>query len=196
MALAQRKPPGSWTYEDLYSLPEDKRYEVIEGDLYEMPAPSWDHMLIITNLVLMLGPLVRSLGGQIGGTPVDVFFPGADPVEPDVLIILPGSRAVGRGRGVQGPPDLLIEVLSPSTRGHDLLTKRALYGRAGVREYWIVDPGQQTVEVLSLAADSLHSTQLASGDEDVVSPVLGGIAFPLAEIFAGTGEGAGEQPTV
>jgi Uma2 family endonuclease len=78
---------------------------------------------------LLLGPLVRALDGQIGTVPVDVFFVGADPVEPDIVVILPGSRAVGGGRGVQGPPDLLVEVLSFSNHAHDLLTKRALYAR-------------------------------------------------------------------
>lgn len=192
MAQVQSKPAGAWTYDDLFSLPENKRYEIIEGALYEMPSPSWNHMVIITNLMLMLGPLVRTLGGQIGGTPVDVFFAGADPVEPDLLVILPGSRAVGGGRGVQGPPDLLIEVLSPSNRGHDLLTKRALYGRAGVREYWIVDPAQKSVEVLTLEADALHSTQFVAGDGSLSSPVLDGVTFALSEIFAGIAD-AGDE---
>jgi Uma2 family endonuclease len=190
MAQAQIKPPGAWTYDDLFALPDDgKRYEIIEGELYEMPSPSWIHVAVVMNVILMMGPLVRSLGGHIGTAPADVFFTGADPVQPDILIILPDSRAIGGGRGVHGPPDLLIEVLSPSNRGHDLLTKRALYGRAGVREYWIVDPERKTVEILTLADDALRSAQRASGDDTVVSPVLGGATFPLSEIFAGIGEG-------
>jgi Uma2 family endonuclease len=190
MAQTQLKPPGAWTYDDLFSLPEDgKRYEIIEGDLFEMPPPTWAHATTIMNLIALLLPVISAIGGQLRTAPVGVFFPGADPVQPDVLVILPGSRAAGRGRGVQGPPDLLIEVLSPSNRGHDLLTKRALYGRARVREYWIVDPERKTVEILTLADDALHSAQLASGDDTVVSPVLGGTTFPLSEIFAGMEEG-------
>ena len=183
--MAVTKQAGTWTFEDLFSLPEGKHYEIIEGELYEMPPPSWNHVVVISNLILLLGPLVRALGGQIGTGPAGVFFPGANPVEPDIIVILPGSAAVAGGRGVEGPPDLLIEVLSPSNRAHDLLTKRALYGRAGVREYWIVDPIAKTVEALALEGDALHSVQLASGDDAVVSPVLAGTGFPLAEIFAG-----------
>lgn len=185
--MAQTKPvPGTWTHEDLLALPDDgNRYEIIEGELYEMPSPNWNHMVIIANLMLLLGPLVRALGGQIGAAPVDVFFTGADPVEPDVLVILPGSRATGGGRGVEGPPDLLIEVLSPSNRAHDVLTKRALYARGGVREYWIVDPASYTIDVLSLHGDAFHRLQLASREAMVVSPVLGGAAFAVSEIFAG-----------
>ena len=73
MAIA--KPAGTWTYEDLFSLPDDgTRYEIIEGVLYEMPAPSWNHQLVITNLLIPLAPLVRALGGQIVASPLDVFF--------------------------------------------------------------------------------------------------------------------------
>lgn len=183
--MALTKPAGTWTYEDLFSLPEGKHYEISEGELYEMPAPSWGHVAVVMNLILLLGPLVRSLGGQIGTAPAGVFFSGANPVAPDILVILPGSHAASGGRGVEGPPDLLIEVLSPSSRAHDLLTKRALYGRGGVREYWIADPARGSVEVLTLEGDALHSRQLATGDETVLSPVLNGTGISLAEIFAG-----------
>jgi Uma2 family endonuclease len=186
MATTKTKEAGTWTYDDLFALPDDgKRYEIIEGELYEMPSPTWDHATTVMNLVLLLAPLIRALGGRLVTAPLDVFFPGADPVQPDILAILPGSRAVGGGRGVQGPPDLVIEVLGPSNRGHDLLTKRALYGRAGVREYWIVDPASRTVELLALDRDVFHSTRLARGEGDVVSPLLGDATFPLAAIFTG-----------
>jgi Uma2 family endonuclease len=187
--MALSKPAGTWTYDDLLALPDDgKRYEIIEGELYEMPAPSWDHIVIVMNLVLMLGPVIRALGGQIAAAPADVFFFGADPVQPDVLAIMPGSRASGGGRGVQGPPDLVIEVLSPSNRRHDTVTKRALYERAGVREYWIVDPEKRTVDVLTLQGDALHTSQSAAGEDVAVSLLLGGAEFRLADIFAGVGE--------
>jgi hypothetical protein len=125
------------------------------------------------NLILLLAPVVQSFGGQVVTAPLDTFFQGADPVQPDILLILSGSWAVGGGRGVQGPPDLLVEVLSPSNRGHDLLTKRALYARAGVQEYWIVDPASRTVEILTLDRDAFHGAQMAAGEDVAVSPLLG-----------------------
>jgi Uma2 family endonuclease len=183
--MALPKPqPGAWTYDDLFALPADKRHEIIEGELYEMPPPTWAHATTIMNLIALLLPVVSAIGGQLRTAPVGVFFPGADPVEPDLLVILPGSRAIGGGRGVEGPPDLVIEVLSPSNRDHDLLTKRALYGRAGVREYWIVDPEARTVEVLTLDRDALHSLRTAAAHETITSPVLGDAAFPVAAVFA------------
>lgn len=187
--MAMVKPAGTWSYEDLFALPEDgRRYEIIEGELYEMPAPRWDHAATIMNLILLLAPLIRTLNGKLATAPLDVFFPGADPVEPDILVILHGSRAVGEGRGVEGPPDLVIEVLSPSNRGHDLLTKRSLYARAGVQEYWIVDPMARTVEVLTLDRDAFHGLGPASGDSQVVSPLLQNATFSLQSVFANVGE--------
>jgi Uma2 family endonuclease len=129
--------------------------------------------------------VVQALGGRVVTAPLDVFFQGADPVQPDIVVLLPESAAVGAGRGVEGVPDFLIEVLSPSNRGHGLLTKRALYARAGVREYWIVDPASLSVELLTLDRDAFHTVQRASGDDAVISSLLGEAAFPLPAIFAG-----------
>ena len=184
--MAVTKPAGTWTYDDLFALPDDgTRYEIIEGELYAMPAPNWDHAATIMNLLFLLGPVIHSLGGKLATAPLDVFFHGGDPVQPDIVVILPGSAAIGKGRGVEGVPDLLIEILSPSNRGHDLLTKRSLYARAGVREYWIVDPANRTFEILALDRDAFHSVQIAAGGEDAISPLLGGATFPLDRVFAG-----------
>jgi len=187
--MAITKPAGTWTYEDLFSLPDDgRRYEIIEGELYEMPAPNWDHAVTIVNLLALLIPVVQSLGGQVVTAPLDVFFEGADPVQPDIVVLLPESAAIGAGRGVEGAPDLLIEILSPANRGHDLLTKRALYARAGVREYWIVDPASRTVEILALDRDAFHTAQRALGDDAVISSLLGDATIPLAAVFAGVNQ--------
>jgi Uma2 family endonuclease len=183
--MAMTKPAGTWTYEDLFSLLDDgKRYEIIEGELYEMPSPTLAHATVISNLIALLIPIVTNLGGRWFTAPLDVFFPGADPVQPDILVILPGWPGELRQRGPEGAPDLVFEVLSPSNRGHDLLTKRALYARAGVREYWLVDPVARTVEVLTLDRDALHTAQTAAGEDVVVSPLLAGAAFPLTGVFA------------
>ena len=86
---------------------------------------------------------------------------------------------------MDGAPDLLIEVLSPSNRAHDILTKRALYGRAGVREYWIVDPEARTLEILSLDRDALHGVVAASGTDQPISPLLGPLSIVVDDLFAG-----------
>jgi Uma2 family endonuclease len=183
--MAQAKPAGTWTYADLLTLPDDgRRYEIIEGELYEMPAPSWAHATVIANLISALIPLVVKLDGLWRTAPLDVFFQGADPVQPDIIVLLPESQALPTERGVEGPPDILIEVLSPSNRGHDLLTKRALYARAGVREYWLVDPEARTIEILALDRDAFHLAVAVAGDETPVSPLLGTLPITAAALFA------------
>src|SRR3954451_9590702 len=186
--MAVTKSAGTWVYEDLFSLPDDgRRYEIIEGELYEMPSPNWDHAMTVMNLILLLAPVVQALGGRLATAPLDVFFPGADPVQPDILVLLPTWEGHLKQRGPQGSPNLVIEALSPSNRAHDLLTKRALYGKAGVREYWIVDPANRTVEVLSPHRDALYMRQTATAADEVTSPLLE-TSFPVAAIFAGVGE--------
>jgi Uma2 family endonuclease len=183
--MAITKPAGSWTYEDLFSLPDDgRRYEIIEGELYEMPSPSWAHAAVIASLITMLIPLVTRLGGRWLTAPLDVFFQGANPVQPDILVLLPDWSGSLTQRGIEGAPDLLVEDLSPSNRGHDLLTKRALYARAGVREYWLVDPEERTIEILALDRDAFHLAVAASGDETPVSPLLGTLPVTASAFFA------------
>lgn len=177
---------GIWSYEDLATLPDDgRRREIIEGELYEMPAPSWVHALVIVNLLAAWLHVIRAAGGIVVTGPVDVFFPGATPVEPDVVVLLPGFTAKPSTRGLEGPPDLVVEVLSPSNRGHDLLTKRALYARAGVREYWVVDPEARSVDVLQLEGEGYRTAQRASGDDVARSLLLAEAAIALPDLFAG-----------
>ncbi|MBA3450430.1 MAG: Uma2 family endonuclease [Chloroflexia bacterium] len=184
--MALTKPAGAWTYEDLVALPDDgHRYEIIEGELYEMPAPNMIHATVVANLIAMLIPLVTRLGGRWYTAPLDVFFQGADPVQPDIVVIFPGWSGNLPLRGVEGAPDLLIEVLSPSNRGHDLLTKRSLYARAGVREYWLVDPDARTLEILALDRDALHLVSSTSGKEIPESPLFGSLSVTVDVMFAG-----------
>jgi Uma2 family endonuclease len=183
--MAITKPAGTWTYDDLFSLPSDgKRYEIIEGELYETPSSTRAHARVIINLIALLLPIAARLRGQLFTAPLDVFVPGGDPVQPDLILLLPDTAARVEMRGVVGAPNLIVEIISPSNRGHDQLTKRALYARAGVQEYWIVDPTARTVDVLALDRDALHTVQTAAGDDVVVSPRRDGAAFPLTSVFA------------
>jgi Uma2 family endonuclease len=183
--MVMTKPAGSWRYDDLIALPDDgNRFEIIAGVLHELPPPGWDHAVTVAALMSLLGPLFAQLGGVLVTAPVGVFFRGADRVQPDLRGLLPGSSAAPSRRGVEGPPDLLIEVLSPSNRGYDRLTKRELYTRAGVREYWLVDPVTRTIEILGLGDGEFQLAAAAAEDETISSPLLGGAEFPLSTIFA------------
>jgi Uma2 family endonuclease len=179
-----RPEPGYWTYADLEALPDDgRRYEIVEGVLWEMTAPTWEHGAAVLNLIALLLPYVRAVGGTMRTAPQDVFFPGADPVQPDIFAVLPGNPGQAGQRGFVGAPDLVVEVLSPSTRGRDALTKRSLYAQAGVKEYWLVDAEARSIEVLVLDGGVLHSFLVAAGDDTVRSRLLPSIAFPASDAF-------------
>ena len=184
--MALRRPERNWTYEDLAALPEDgKRYEIIEGELFELTGPNLRHAKVISNLFLLIGLVVRAEGGDVFSAVVDVFFNGANPVEPDLVVVLPGTHARQAMRGIEGSPDLVIEVLSPSNRTHDVLTKRELYRRGGVREYWMVDPDDRSIEVVAFGATRSGNARTFRGNEQLVSAVLPRLAFAAEEAFMG-----------
>lgn len=182
--MAMTKAAGTWRYDDLFSLPVEKRYEIIDGELYEMPAPGSDHAITIMNLIVSLLPAVSAAGARLLTAPIDVFFPGANPVQPDLLLLLPDRLHLVSKRGIEGAPDLLIEILSPSNPMHDRVRKRALYARGGVREYWIVSPEAATIEVLVLDGDLYRVHLRAGGEESGTSTVLPTVSFPAAAAFA------------
>ena len=189
MALTKRA--GTWTYEDLFALPnDDRRWEIIDGELYEMPAPTSAHARAIVALMRLLLPIIDRLGGELLFAPLDVFFAGADPVEPDILVLLPGGRGRVVRHGVVGPPDLLIEVLSPSNRAHDQVRKRALYARGGVREYWIVDPDAASIEIIGADGETVQLTTAETASVLALnSPLLGDLAADPALLFPTDTEG-------
>lgn len=183
--MARNKSDAPSSYEDLLALPGDgKRYEIIEGALFALPTPNTPHAATVMNLITLAAPLIQALRGRIFTGPLDVFLSDANLVQPDILAVLPESRAEMAQRGIDGPPDLVIEVVSPSNRDHDALTKRSLYGVEGVQEYWLVDPDARTLEVLTLDRDALHTYGTFAGEAMAESPLLAA-AFPAASVFAG-----------
>jgi Uma2 family endonuclease len=184
--MAVAKPAGGWTYEDLVRFPDGKRYEIIDGGLYELPPPSWVHQLVIMNLVGLLRPWATSIGGALLTAPLDVFLGTGRPVQPDVLLLGPRWRDLMTSRGVEGAPELIVEVLSPSNPGHDRIAKRNLYARAGVREYWLVSPEAAVIEVLVLREGAYELHVRAGGGEPVTSTVFpDGPSFPASAASAG-----------
>lgn len=184
--MAVTKPAGTWRYEDLLDLPDDgRRYEIIDGELFELTAPNLDHASVIMKLIALFLPAVAAVSGELFTAPVDVFLPGADPVQPDLMLLLPDRFSIKTKRGLEGAPSLLVEVLSPSNPAHDRVRKRAVYARAGVPEYWLVSPEAASIEVLVLDGDLYRTHVRDAGDEAVTSPSLPGLSFPASAAFAG-----------
>ena len=182
--MATQQQSKYWTYDDLFDLPEDKRYEIIDGVLYEMPGANSTHAVIIMNLIVkVLSPIVFAVGGQLLTAPLDVFLRGGNPVQPDLIVLLPDQLGMISERGIEGVPALLIEVLSPGNSRHDLVTKRVLYARAGVQEYWIVSPEAMSIEILTLDGDVYRTHARLAGDEPLASALFSAIATPTSAIF-------------
>ncbi|MFQ5890724.1 MAG: Uma2 family endonuclease [Gemmatimonadota bacterium] len=138
------------TWQDVQQLPDDgNRYEAIEGELYVTPAPTVRHQRISRRLERALDPLLTDAGhGEILHAPVGVEFPAtSEGVQPDIVFISRARRSIVGEDWIRGAPDLVVEILSPTTAHRDRGVKLKLYDRQGVEEYWIVDPDGDSVEV-------------------------------------------------
>ena len=140
------------TYSDYAALPDDgRRYELHHGELSVTPAPGTRHQGAIVNLIGLLLEHVRSRGlGKIFVAPTDCILSNVTVVQPDVLYIATDRLAIISERGIEGPPTLVVEVLSPSTAHLDRDRKMNLYAEHGVPYYWIVDPESRSVEAYTL----------------------------------------------
>lgn len=141
--------PAVYTVDDYYNLPENVRAELIEGQFYNMAAPSRIHQKILSELHITIGQYIRSNHGpcEVYPAPFAVKLFGDDKtiVEPDISVICDRNKLTERG--CTGAPDWIIEISSPGNPGHDYIRKLNLYADAGVREYWIVNPKKQTILV-------------------------------------------------
>ncbi len=179
--------PIKLTYEDYLHLPEDgKRHELIDGDHYATPSPTPRHQLVLANLVGILYTYLREHPlGDIYPAPLDVVLSDTDVVQPDLLFLAAGREDLVTERNLRGAPDLVVEVLSDSTRRTDEITKRHLYERHGVGEYWVIDPVLETVKVYRLADEGFRreaELSTEAGDR-LTTPLLPGLAVSLGEIF-------------
>jgi Uma2 family endonuclease len=181
-------PGVKLTYDDFVQLPDDGlRHELIDGEHYVTPSPNTKHQRVSVRLVLLIGGWLEAHPtGQIFHAPFDVVFSDFDIVEPD-LLYLSSRRAseVVTAQHVRGVPELVVEIGSPSTRRRDETIKRRLYERAGVDEYWIVDPEIDVVRVYRRDGDLFARPRELSADAgDVLeTPLLPGLRIPLTRIF-------------
>lgn len=167
------KKQGEYTLEDYYNLPEDQRFELIDGVIYDMTAPTTIHQSILGRVHAHLLYHIDAKGGQCIPmiSPVDVQLDCDDKtmVEPDVIIVCDRNKIIRRC--VYGAPDFVMEVLSKSTKKKDMFIKLNKYLNAGVREYWMVDPDKKTVMIYDFEHDDYR---LASFSEKIPVAVLDG----------------------
>jgi Uma2 family endonuclease len=183
MIVRPNAPP--LTVAEYENLPETgPRYQLIEGDLYMAPAPNRFHQDISRNLEVILANYLSTHPiGVLYDAPFDVYLTDIDVFQPDLLIVLNENRAILTDGGAEGAPDLVVEVLSPKTRQLDLVNKKRVYARMGVKELWIIDPDERDLTTYRFDQDPTEPMARISGQREVSSPLLPGLAIPLADIF-------------
>lgn len=183
-----RSPDATWCYDKWEQLPDDgNRYEVIDGVLFMSTAPGARHQRSVGRLFQHAGlPLEASEIALAYMAPIGLIMPGADPVQPDFLLIRSERMSIVAEDGrIRGVPDLIAEVLSPNNPELDTVTKRAAYARAGVPEYWIVRPASRDVLVCSQPDESFSdftNVQLFAADAELISPTLP-VRVAVADLF-------------
>lgn len=171
--------------DDLQGFPDDdKRYEIIGGQLVVSPSPSTRHQHVLAQLTTWLNLyLIQNTLGHLYTAPMDVRLSFYDVVQPDLLVVLDDRRDIIQEQEIAGPPNLVVEVLSPSSKTTDRVDKAALYARSGVEEYWIVDPIAETVTVYGLDGDRFAPSATLERNDDLYSIVLAGFVLDLDTIF-------------
>ena len=174
-------PATGYTYDDLLAMPEDDglRREIIHGELFVNPAPVPRHALVAMSVSFELETYRRSFGGAVIASSVDLYLAHDTVVEPDVLYWKP--EHVDRiGERNVGPPDLVVEISSPSTRRRDLTTKRELYAEFGIPEYWFIDLQANVIEVYRLG----EPVRVLRPGDVLTSPELPGLSIDVGALLA------------
>lgn len=174
------------TYEDYAELPEGPPYyQLIGGELIMTPSPSTFHQQIVLNIAAALQEYGRrEQRGVVLSAPIDVYLSGTEVYQSDVAYIDYERREIVKENRISGAPDLVVEVLSPSTGYYDLTHKKRMYAEHGVKEYWIVDPGEHTVELLEDQGKGTFQSVAQLRDKGTVeSRLLEGWQITLAAVF-------------
>ena len=181
--LAETK---KYNYDDYLNLPEDgKRYEVINGELVMSAAPNTFHQTISNNIEDELRSFIKmSKSGKMFHAPVDVLISETNVVQPDIIYISKDRSDIITENNINGTPDLIMEILSPGSAYYDLLEKKELYEQFGLKEYWIVDPKKQRVDIYLNVNQQFELNQRAESEGSVKSIMIKGFEISLESIFS------------
>jgi Uma2 family endonuclease len=180
-----------YTYADYLTWPEDKSYEIINGVPYMQAAPAWQHQAVSRELVLQFGGYLRGKECQVFAAPFDLRLPDAaesdetctNVYQPDVVVVCDKSKL--KGTGYYGVPDLVIEIVSPSTARVDKLLKFNMYEKAGVKEYWIVEPEAKLISIFTLQSNNRYGRpEIYAENDNVKVSIFEDLAIDLSTVFS------------
>jgi Uma2 family endonuclease len=190
MAIDAREQPAAGhvvlTYEDDCALPDDgKRHEILRGGLYISPSPSVAHQRVACNLFVALRIFVAGRKiGEVFIAPVDVILETTAVVVPDLLFVGRDRASIVTDRGVEGAPDLIVEILSPGPERRDRVEEAQLFARHGVTHYWLVDPEARALEAFELDQGGYRRTARLTGAADFVPTLFAGLTIQLASLWS------------
>lgn len=173
------------TYRDYLDLPEGLTYEILDGELFQMtPAPSPDHQRISRWIQL---PLTRFIEehrmGEVFNAPIDVIFSETNVLQPDLLWIQTNRLSIVKEKGIFGAPDLVVEILSPTSTRRDGEIKFKIYEAFGVKEFWLVSPQGCWLDVYAQSNGHYQLVQRFGGTDTLRSALLPGFELPLTQVF-------------
>ena len=176
---------SKYTADEYFNLPEGEPYQLIGGELTLTPAPGWQHQRISRKIEMRLAAHIEKHElGEIFDAPTDVFFSQENVFQPDLLFISKGRENLLSQNGIiNGSPDLVVEILSPSTAIVDTIEKKEVYEKYGVKEYWIVYREGHTVYVYVLKGSGYELAQKAGKGEKVHSEVVKDFELYIDEVF-------------
>ncbi|MFW6237977.1 MAG: Uma2 family endonuclease [Halanaerobiales bacterium] len=184
--------PGNnenFTYRDYLELPEEPgyHYEVLEGNLIKEPSPNVIHQRVSRRLQRMLEDYIweKDPDGEIFNAPLDVTFGEINVLQPDLLYIQGEDQNLIKEKRIDGPPLLVVEIISPSSGGRDRVQKMNIYKKAGVKHYWIVDPEKKTCECFTLKNDEYTLTLSGMEDDVIEHPEFPDLKIPLKTLWQG-----------
>jgi Uma2 family endonuclease len=187
-SLPDRVPEGRirLTYAEYVELPNDgRRYEILDGELAVTPAPVPRHQAVSRNLQRILDRYITEHRlGQLFNAPIDVILSDTTIVQPDLLVLGTDRGHFITERAVEGPPTLMVEILSPSSVRQDRITKAALYARFGVPHYWLLDPSARTLEMHELTGDAYRLIAAGRDSDRMRCGLFPGLEIDLAAVWA------------
>lgn len=187
-AMATATIPRRMTYDDLVRLPQERegdRHELIDGVLYVTASPVPGHQIVSGNTYSVFDAVVRPRKlGLVLMAPVDVYVAPTEVAVPALVYVKRERLGIVGPKRIEGAPDLIVEILSPSTRGRDLRLKKALYERFGVPEYWVIDHRKRAVTLHVLVEGRYESLTLTEGGI-IRSSVVAELEVEVGALFAG-----------
>jgi Uma2 family endonuclease len=173
------------TYEDYVLLPNDRnRYEILEGELTVTPAPSTKHQSVSANLFKLLSKHIDDLNlGKLFYAPIDLILDATTILQPDLLVVFSARQHIITERAIEGVPNLVVEIVSPTTSRTDRVTKAQIYARHSVPAYWIVDPSEETIEIYLLEGEVFRPAVTLQGATPTIAPSFKEFEIAAREVF-------------